>query len=67
MEKVLLISLLLIGVISSCSNNEDNIPVDDYSKSTVHESIYIISHEESVVSQQILYIIPIYSHHFFTF
>lgn len=30
MEKVLLISLLLIGVISSCSNNEDNIPVDDY-------------------------------------
>lgn len=22
--------LLLIGVISSCSNNEDNIPVDDY-------------------------------------
>lgn len=29
MEKVLLISLLLIGVISSCSNNEDNIPVDD--------------------------------------
>lgn len=23
-------SLLLIGVISSCSNNEDNIPVDDY-------------------------------------
>lgn len=30
MEKVLLISLLLIGVITSCSNNEDNIPVDDY-------------------------------------
>lgn len=30
MKKVLLISLLLIGVISSCSNNEDNIPVDDY-------------------------------------
>nr|DAK56087.1 MAG TPA: hypothetical protein [Caudoviricetes sp.] len=34
------------------------------SKLTVCKSIYIITHGKSVVSQQILYIIPIYSHHF---
>ena len=39
MEKVLLISLLLIGVISSCSNNEDNIPVDDYLTTNVFITI----------------------------